>query len=129
MLGIHAIRSPHAFISGVYTLVFQDSALLHAFIAFSAHFATGISSVDRKVLVLHHLAQTISQTNNRMCSLAEGVSIETIVAIALAAIIQNSHQTRSHWKHSMQGLEALLSCDGILETLEQRPLVLGALYR
>ena len=69
-------------------LVFQDSALLRAFIAFSGHFATGISLVDRKALVLHHLAQTISQTNNRMSNLADGISIETIVAIALAAIIQ-----------------------------------------
>ncbi|KAL4941753.1 hypothetical protein BDV06DRAFT_193813 [Aspergillus oleicola] len=110
-------------------LAFQDSALLHAFIAFSAHFAPEIPSTDRQPLVLHHLAQAISQANNRMAPIADGVSVETIVIIALAAIIQNSHGTKAHWEHSMQGLRALISYDGVLETLEQKPLVLGAIYR
>ncbi|KAL5343192.1 hypothetical protein BJX70DRAFT_354792 [Aspergillus crustosus] len=110
-------------------LAFHDTALLHAFIAFSGHYA-GQNSVDPQPFIMHHLREAIAQSNARMANKTEAVSIETIVVIALVATIQNSHGISEKWEHSMQGLKMLIgSIDGGIDSLVEKPLVLGTIYR
>lgn len=69
-------------------LAFQESALLHAFIAFSGFYTLHSATLDDQPVIFSHLKRAISQANERMADRMISVSTETLVVVALVAIIQ-----------------------------------------
>lgn len=69
-------------------LAFQDRALLHALIAFSGFYTFWNTSIEDQPFIFNHLKKAIAQANERMADRTKAVSTETLVVVALVAIIQ-----------------------------------------
>ncbi|KAE8132744.1 hypothetical protein BDV38DRAFT_287458 [Aspergillus pseudotamarii] len=110
-------------------LAFNDPALLHSLIGCAASFVMIANRSHGYPFFVRHLNEAIAIVNQRMADSAGSVSDETLVVIASIAMMKQMLGFHDEWNVHMQGLKSLVDSRGGLDSLNDKPLIQGKIYR